>query len=56
MVEVQAPGFRVLGADALHHAVDILHQLHGVLESIGVHPLDEISIACLEEVVSTRDY
>ena len=42
MVEVQAPGLRVLCADVLCHAVDIPHQLHGVLESIGVHPLDEI--------------
>ena len=26
----------------LRHAIDIPHQFHGVLESIGVHPLDEI--------------
>ena len=42
MVEVQAPGLRVLGADMLCHAVDISHQLHGVLEGVGVHSLDEI--------------
>ena len=44
MVEVQAPGLRVLGADVLCHAVGIPHQLHGVLESIGVHSLDEIGL------------
>ena len=42
VVEVQALGLRVYGADVLCHAVDVPHQLHGVLEGIGVHPLDEI--------------
>ena len=42
VVEVQALRLRMLCADVLCHAVDIPHQFHGVLESIGVHPLDEI--------------
>ena len=44
MMEVQALGFRVLGADVLRHAVDVLHQLHGVLEGVGVDALDEIGL------------
>lgn len=36
--------FRVLGADVLRHAVDVLHQLHGMLERVGVHALDEIGL------------
>lgn len=39
---MQALRLRMLRADVFRHAVDIPHQLHGVLESIGVHPLDEI--------------
>ena len=41
---MQALCLRVLGADVLRHAVDVLHQLHRVLESIGVHALDEIGL------------
>ena len=43
-MEVQAFRLRVLGADVLRHAVDVLHQLHGMLEGVGVHPLDEIRL------------
>ena len=44
MVEVQALGFWMFGADMLSDAVNILHQLDGMLESIGVHALHQIGL------------
>ena len=44
MVEVQTLRFWMLGADMLRDAVNILHQLDGMLESIGVHALYQIGL------------
>ena len=46
MVETQALGLRMLCADVLRHAVDVPHQLHGMLVGVGVDTLDEIGLIC----------
>ena len=42
VMEVQAFGFGMLFADVLGYAINILHQLDGVLERIGVDALNQI--------------
>ena len=42
VMEVQAFGFGVLFADMLGYAVNVLHQLDGMLERIGVDALNQI--------------
>ena len=44
MVEVQALGFWMLGADMLSDSINILHQLDWMLKSIGVHALYQIGL------------
>lgn len=39
---MQTLRLRMLRADVLRHPINVLHQLHGVLECEGIHPLDEI--------------